>query len=264
MAFSPIDIVFYAGLGLVAGVLGGLLGIGGSVILIPGMAVFLHDANPESQHLYQATAMMVNIAVSVPAALRHRRSGTIRADLFRILLPAAAVAIVAGVLLSNLIPGLWLRRVFAAFLLYAAVSDIWNFVRQRPDFPPEGAVVTVPRGVSVGGVMGAAAGLLGIGGGVIGIPLAQRLCRLPLKQCIGVSSAVMCLTAIAGAGVKTATLGEHGYSPGSAVIMAAAMAPTAVLGGRIGAGLTQRLPTTAVRVAMVLLLLLSAWQMSGL
>lgn len=262
MTLDAAHLLAAAALGLVAGVLGGLLGIGGSVILIPGMTMLVRDAHPESQHLFQAAAMFVNIAVSVPAALRHEKSGTIREDLFRILLPSAACAIVAGVLLSNLIPGEWLRRVFAAFLLYAALADILRFARQQPDFPPEGAVVTVGRAAPAGATMGLAAGLLGIGGGVIGIPLIQRLCRLPLKQCIGVSSAVMCLTAIAGATLKIVTLPGHGYSPWSAVILAAVLTPTAIIGGRLGAGLTQRLPVTAVRAALILLLLLSAWQMA--
>ena len=264
MTFEPVDILVFASVGLAAGTLGGLLGIGGSVILIPGMALVVRDPNPESQHLYQAAAMFVNIAVSVPAALRHQRSGVIRGDVFRILLPAAGLAIVVGVLLSNLVPGLWLRRAFAVFLLYAALTNIQKFVRKQRDYPPEGAVVTVPRVGAAGGIMGLAAGMLGIGGGLVGIPLMQRFSRLPLKHCIGVSSAVMCLTAIAGAIIKTSTLTPHGYTPGKAVMLAACLTPTAVIGGHFGATLTHRLPLWAVRTALTLLLLFSSWRMSGL
>lgn len=57
------DVAITAGVGLLAGVLGGLLGIGGSIILIPGMALAFGSANPESQHLFQASAMMVNVEI---------------------------------------------------------------------------------------------------------------------------------------------------------------------------------------------------------
>lgn len=264
MPLDTFHLALIACVGLAAGVLGGLLGIGGSVIMIPALALLVHDPSAESQHLYQAAAMAVNVAVSLPAALRHRRSGNVRRDVFRLMLPSAACGIVVGVLASNLLPGLALRRVFAAFLAYNAAAELVGLLRQRPDYPEEGALVTPARIIIPGTVMGLAAGLLGIGGGVIGIPILRRAAHLPLRQCIGASSAVMCLTAIVGAGLKTGTLSQHGYAPSRAVILAALLAPTAVIGGLLGAGLTQRLPLQAIRGAMIVLLAYSAYQMAGL
>ncbi|MGP1310218.1 MAG: sulfite exporter TauE/SafE family protein [Phycisphaerales bacterium] len=250
-----------AGVGFAAGTLGGLLGIGGSVVLIPGLAFAFGTANPESQHLYQASAMAVNIAVSLPAALRHRKAGAIRADLFKILLVSAAIAIVLGVLASNMVSGLILRRMFAVFLAYIALANIVKLARKTPDHPPEQAKVTWPRAAPAGGVMGFAAGMLGIGGGIIGIPIMQAMCRLPLRQCIGASAAVMTLTALVGATLKIATIPEHGYPISDALLLAALLAPTAVLGSRLGAGLTHRLPLPAVQTVLIVLLAVSVWRM---
>lgn len=261
IALDAEHIAISAAVGLAAGVLGGLLGIGGSVVLIPGLAFAFGTSNPESQHLYQASAMAVNVAVSFPAALRHRKAGAIRADLFRILLISAAIAIVLGVLCSNLVDGLVLRRLFAAFLAYIALMNIVKLVRKTPDYPPEDAEVTWPRAAPAGGVMGFAAGMLGIGGGIIGIPIMQATCRLPLRQCIGASSAVMTLTAMVGATLKIATIPEHGFPISDAVVLAALLAPTAVLGGRIGAGLTHRLPLAVVRTVLIALIAVSVWRM---
>lgn len=249
--------------GLCAGLLGGLLGIGGSVIMIPGLALALHSADPESQHLFQASAMAVNVAVAAPAAMRHRRAGAVRADAFRVMLPSAAIAIVAGALLSNLIPGLTLRRLFAVFLVYVCATEIWKVMRRRPDHPADAPTAHAWKLVLTGAVMGLAAGVLGIGGGVIAVPMMLALCRMPMRHAIGLSSAVMCLTAGVGAAVKIGTLGQHGFSPAQGAILAAALAPTAVIGGHFGASLTHRLPVDAVRVAMAALLLFSAWAMSG-
>ena len=69
---NPVEIGL---IGLVAGVLGGMLGVGGSVIIIPGMTIVLgYD-----QHLYQAAAMVANVAVSIPATMRHYKAGAVMA-----------------------------------------------------------------------------------------------------------------------------------------------------------------------------------------
>lgn len=255
------DVAITAGVGLVAGVLGGMLGIGGSIIMIPGMALAFGSANPETQHLFQASAMVVNVVVSFPAALRHHKAGVVRKDLFRILLISAGLMISVGVLVSNIFPGLVLRRLFAVFLAYVMLSNLVKLVRKTPDYPPEEAKVTWPRAGTAGGVMGFAAGVLGIGGGVIGIPFMQVLCRLPLRQCIGVSSSVMCLTAIVGAALKIGTIERHGFPISDALIISGLLAPTAFVGGRLGAGLTHKLPLPIVQGVLVVLLAISVWRM---
>jgi len=177
-------------------------------------------------------------------------------------LTAGFPAIIAGVLLSNRIDGLLLRRVFAVFLVYVAIVSAVKIFRKAPDRSAAEARVTWLRGGAVGVVMGFAAGLLGIGGGVLAVPLAMTLCRLPLRHCIGVSSAAMCFTAAAGAALKIGTLPQHGFEPWQAGVLALTLAPTALLGGWLGAGLTHRLPLAAVRAALVLLLVVAAWRMA--
>src|SRR5262245_18021046 len=67
---QPFDIVALLVLGLFAGALGGMLGIGGSVIMIPVLTVELR----RDHQLSQAVAMIVNVFVSLPAVLQHRRA----------------------------------------------------------------------------------------------------------------------------------------------------------------------------------------------
>lgn len=257
------ELLIEALLGLVAGLLGGMLGIGGSVIMIPGLAVLFGRSDPNTQHLYQAAAMGVNVAVSFPAAIRHWREGAMMTALLRIVLPSALAAIVVGVLVSNMIPGQTLRYAFAAFLVYVAITSAIKAVRRTPDHTRELARITLPRGVAVGVVLGFAAGVLGIGGGILAVPLAQALCRVPLRSAIAVSSASMCITAGIGATIKVATLPRWGFEPTEAIMLIATMAPTALIGGWFGAKLTHRLPLGAVRAVMLALLLLAAWRMAS-
>jgi uncharacterized membrane protein YfcA len=113
---------------------------------------------------------------------------------------------------------------------------------------------------------------LGVGGGVIAVPLLQRVCRLPLRQCIATTAAFMCISASFGAVLKNLTLAtlvdnagvNLGLDPWQSLSIAAALAPTAVLGGLVGGRLTHILPLNAVRVAFVLLMLWASATMLGL
>lgn len=262
MTLDAGTITAVAGVGFAAGALGGLLGIGGSVVMIPALAIIFGSANPESQHLYQASAMAVNVAVSAPAAAEHLRRGALHKRLFAWVLASALVAIVIGVVASDRLSGVTLRRVFALFLVYVAFTTISKLIKRSPERQPHEERVTPATASTVGGVMGFAAGLLGIGGGVLAVPLAQTVCRLPLKTCIAVSSATMCLTATVGATLKLTTLHHHGYAAKEGLAIALLLAPTAVMGGAIGARLTHKLPLPAIRTVFAALLLVAAWKMA--
>ncbi|MHC4976341.1 MAG: sulfite exporter TauE/SafE family protein [Planctomycetota bacterium] len=264
MVHDPvISILLEIIVGLLAGLLGGLLGIGGSVIMIPSLAIIFGGRDPSTQHLYQASAMAVNVAVSVPASIRHWKAGALEHRLLRIVLPVALVSIVAGVMLSNLIEGRVLRLGFALFLLYVAATLFLKATRRHPDMHPDHTRITPVRGGLVGLIMGSAAGLLGVGGGVLAVPAAQSFCKVPLRNAIAVSSTAMCITATVGATMKIATLPEHGHPSMEALRIALTMAPSAILGGWWGAKLTHVLPVHAVRWVLLVLILIASWRMAS-
>lgn len=273
-----LSLVIVAVVGLFAGILGGMLGVGGSVIMIPGLVLIFgqSDTPGMGQHLYQAAAMLANVAVSIPAALRHHRAGAMRPAVLKWMLPGALVAVVVGVAVSNL-PifagserGVWLGRILAVFLLYVVyINALKVFTRDQAggadaaeELGPE--VVTPGRSASVGGLMGAIAGLLGIGGGAVAVPLQQTILRLRLRSCIANSSAIICISALLGGVYKVSTLHQHGYDWRIGLFVAAALAPTAWTGGRLGASLTHALPIRQVRIAFILLMLVASWKMASL
>jgi hypothetical protein len=267
MDLSFVNLLMIVGIGLAAGVLGGLLGIGGSIVMIPLLALVFHDSSGAKQQLFQAAAMAVNVIVSTPAAIQHRRAGTLRGDVLRVMLPAVIITIVLGVLVSNNIPGLTLKRCFAVFLLYVSIINIVKLFRKRRRAENIPDRATPLRIGAIGSLMGFVAGLLGIGGGVLAVPMMQIIARLPLKQCIGTSSAIMAISSIVGSTVKISTLGsvEQGqFSPLDALLLAAILTPTAFVGGWFGATLTHRLPLEWVRGIFAVALLMAAWRMSGL
>lgn len=279
--FQPETLAAIAFIGLLAGTLGGLLGVGGSVITIPGMAILFGTG--ENQHLYQAAAMTANLAVAIPAARRHKQAGALRPAVLRWMLPATVIFIVVGVLASNLPVfsvdqggegGLWLGRVLALFLIYVIAVNIRKLMRSKEKKAADWArepKTTPARCGAVGVVMGFAAGLMGIGGGALAVPLQQTLVKLPFRNAIANSSFVMVFSAGIGATLKLTTLGQHYPStldadPAwfTAVILALILAPTAIIGASIGAKLTHTLRPRYVRIAFILLMIVAAYKMAAI
>lgn len=250
-------------IGLGAGVLGGLAGVGGSILILPSLGMVFGYPNGSTHHLYMAAAMTVNVAVAIPAALRHRRAGAVRMDLLPVLVPVTAVTLAAGVIASNFFRGWQLQILLAAFLVGYCGYILRSVLARRAEADEDRQRITTPRLAAGAALTGSTAGLLGLGGGVLQVPLLQVLCKVPLRQAIGTSSAVICLTAAIGAGLKLTTLGGEGESAWRALLLAAAMIPTAVLGARLGAGLTHRLPLNTVRLAITAMLLISAWRLTA-
>ena len=259
-------IILLLSLGLVSGLLGGMLGIGGSIIIIPALTVILGP----NQHLYQAAAMIVNVVVAVPATVRHVRASAVPLGAVARMLPFGVAMILAGVAASDVMDGRVLQRCFGGFLAYVVFVNIRRMLRRGAAAEETNPSVTWPRCGIVGSIVGFMAGLLGIGGGVVAVPLLQRVCRLPIRQCIAGSSAVMCVTAVVGAIRKNGSLSTHidlqgvegaFHEPTAGLMIAILLAPTALAGGFLGAGLTHRLPLKWIRVAFVSLLVIASIRM---
>lgn len=249
-------------IGLAAGVLGGLAGVGGSMVMLPALHWVFGESTPHTHHLYMAAAMTVNVFVSFPAALRHRRNGMVRKDLLPSLIPFTMVSMIAGVFMGNLFDGNALKLGLAIFLLSYCAFNVWRMMAKKGIDADGQRTTKVRLGISAA-MTGFIGGLLGLGGGVMLVPALQMICRVPLKQAIATSSAVICITSIIGASVKMASLPALGESVVGAMILAGAMAPTAMIGGVAGAQLTHILPTRTVRMLVTLLLLVAAAKLGG-
>ena len=257
---SAVQIAAMIGLGLAAGLFGGLLGIGGSVVMIPGMTALL-DPSAMSQHLFQAAAMIVNFCIAAPAARRHALSGAVVPRVVKRTIPAAIVGVLAGVLTSDL-PffrqrgQVWLAGLFGLFLLYVIGINVRRlFVRKGRDAMDDAAAArlsTLRILLGVGLPSGFVAGLLGVGGGIIAIPTQQLFLRMPLRQAIANSSCTIAGMALIGAATKNATLLSVHHTPVShSLLLAAMLIPLAILGANLGARLTHILPRQLVRVALL-------------
>ena len=261
---TPFQIASIMAIGLIGGVLGGLLGLGGSVFIIPAVTLLLGT----NQHLYQAAALITNVFVAAAASLRHRGRGTIRMDIIPSLLAASTMAALAGVAASNLIEPKPLAALFGSFLCYAAVAEVLSLIRQRQDpTPPPIEGQRVVLGASVGIAGGFASGLLGIGGGAVMVPMLRRFGGLPVRQAVATSATAMIAACAIGAIAKNAAVGGlHDPAGGtltlqSSLLLALLLTPTATVGGHIGASLVYRLPIQSIRMVLAALLAVAGVRM---
>ena len=102
MYFSP-QIGGLVAIGLAAGVLGGLLGVGGGILMIPALTfIFADKYGPNSFHVYNLAAISTSFVLAIPAAIRHTRAGAVIYPFLRSIVPLAVIGVVAGVLLSTM------------------------------------------------------------------------------------------------------------------------------------------------------------------
>lgn len=258
-----------AAIGLGAGLIGGLTGLGGSVIMLPGLAFVLGyaDESHSEQHIYMGAAMAVNFLVAVPATWRHHRAGAIERRVVIRLLPPALIAMVLGVSLSNRIdPSLLIYLLAAMIVVFVILGELSERLHQD-SLPDPDAPLTTRRAWTIagtGGLTGLLAGLLGIGGGVIMVASLRAVGGLRVRAAIAASAAVMCAMAPLGATVKISTLGRHGLDPIDAIRIIALLGPTAILGSLLGSTLVHRLPKFWVRLVVNVVLLVAAARLADL
>jgi uncharacterized membrane protein YfcA len=263
------DYLILGTIGILMGVFGGLLGIGGSVVMIPAMVLAFGVNGGEKQHLYQASAMICNFFVAASAVFAHKKARILMPDVVKLLVPSAVLGVALGVLLSNssLFAGgrsYLLTRLFGAFMIYVAA---YNFIKLFDRAEDKNGLDTantrrsVPMTVLNGLITGIAAGLLGLGGGSVCVPLQQIMLKMPLKRAISNSAATIILIAVIGAALKNATLSRHNIAIIDSIKIAGVIIPTAIVGAFAGARLMHRLPKNIVRIVFILLMLAASYKM---
>jgi len=98
------ELAIQAMIGFLSGFIGGLLGIGGSVLIIPAFVYYISRTTGytgSEQHLLQAAAMIVNSFVAAPSVIAHCRAQAITRSVVVYLIPTAMIGVLFGVAISN-------------------------------------------------------------------------------------------------------------------------------------------------------------------
>ncbi len=261
------DYLLLLPVGLFAGACGGLLGIGGSIVMIPAM-VLLYGG--DQQHLYQAAAMIVNFFIVGPSVIRHQQARATIRSITRWMIPGAIVGVVCGVYLSELAvfrgagQG-YLQIAFAVFLTYVLIYNVARLASQSRMQPvTDESTSRFSRAlifVGIGLPTGSLGGLLGIGGGLYAVPTQQVCLRIPLRNAIANSAVTMLWSSFVGAAFKASQLGSHGHRWTEALLVAAFLIPTAMTAAWFTARKVHEWPVKVIRVAFCLLLAYAAFEL---
>ena len=129
----------YLIIGALSGALSGLLGIGGGIIVVPGLAaVFMHSNQFPHEDVMQmaiGTSLAAMIVTTGSALLAHSRRGSVRWDIVKKMLPGLMGGAVIGAIIANYLPSEGLRIFFSLFLFYAAFRLLFvKYVRCNMPF----------------------------------------------------------------------------------------------------------------------------------
>lgn len=178
--------------GFVAGMMAGFLGIGGGILLVP-LLVGLNT--PPVQAVGTSTLAILMTATS--GSLQNLRMGHVRLQRVVLLGLPAILTAQLGAYLANLIMPAVLLMAFGGLLLVTIhLVEIRKQIAIRPYTHPHRTMSPFLARVATGGTTGLMAGLFGVGGGVILVPLQMLLLREPIKVAIQTSLGVIVITAL--------------------------------------------------------------------
>jgi uncharacterized protein len=251
-----IEFSAYAATGAFAGLVAGLLGVGGGLIIVPVLVIVFARIGIDSTiavHLAVGTSLATIIVTSISSMRAHHKRGAVNWDVFRRLTPGIVIGALLGAAVADLLPSVALRIIFGVFeLLVAAQMALrWNAAPHRR-LPGGGAL-----GV-VGAVIGTVSSVIGIGGGTLTVPFLVW-CNMSIRNAVATSSACGLPIAVAGAvGFVVTGWNEARLPPGATGYLYwpafTGVALVSLLFAPLGARMAHTLPTDMLRRIFSLLL----------
>jgi uncharacterized membrane protein YfcA len=258
-----IEIVALIVIGVVAGLLAGLLGIGGGLVIVPSLTWLLAARGAGSDvavPMAVATSLGTMLLTSAASAASHWRRANVDWPAVARLGPAIAVGALFGAAIAARIPGDWLARVFALLTALIALHMLVGGAHVTRPVPAR-----VRGGLTAGPAIGALSAMIGIGGGSFSVPFLTWNGYSTLKA-VGIAAA--CGWPIAAAGSAAFLVAGWGrvewpgsigfwYVPGVVVIGICGS-----LAAPLGARLAHRLGSAGLARAFGVFLLVVALRMA--
>lgn len=259
-----VNLSLYGLIGIVAGILSGLYGIGGGMIVVPALfLMFISHLDPNfsfshdvAMRLAVGTSLAVMVGTSLTGVLSHQKLRSIDWALFRRFSPGMVAGSFVGAVVAHYLHADIIRNAFGLFLIIIALRTL--FVKHKV-----AAEASIPKNnmlFSIASLVGVLSVLLGIGAGSICVPYFMS-CGIPLRRTAGTASVCSLLAAVLGtAGFLFAGVGNQtdalpwttGYIYWPAFLGVGLMS---VIFVTVGARLSQVLPNRILRPMFGVLLL---------
>ncbi|MBQ0934987.1 sulfite exporter TauE/SafE family protein [Ideonella paludis] len=236
---DPLLLLELLSLGLVAGFLAGLLGIGGGMLMVPFLTLILGQRGVPADMAVKmaiATSMATIAFTSLSSVRAHHKRGAVRWPLVQGMAPGIVLGgLLAGAGAFALLKGQVLAGVFGLFVSFSATQMLRNS-KPTPSRQMPGLAGQTAAGTGIGFL----SGLVGAGGGFVSVPF-MTWCNVPIHHAVATSAALGFPIALAntlgyvlgGWSLPPALPGAFGflYLP-ALVVIAAASVTMAPLGAR--------------------------------
>ena len=217
---SVIVLLVLAAVGLASGFIAGLIGIGGGVLIVPFLYFFYGHGDWSSFHLREnlhvtvahATSLLIIVPTAVRGIMSYAKDGLI---VWRIAIPVALASIAGGVLGARLaisIDPALLQFLFGMFLIASAIHLLIRRSREAHGKVRTNAFAITFTGMSIGVL----SGMMGVGGGILALPLLMHVLHIDLRRAASTSLVIVGAAALAGVSTYAVSgLGVQGMPRGS-------------------------------------------------
>lgn len=278
-ALTDLNLWALGGIGLVAGMLGSMLGVGGGIIIVPLLTLVLRLPI----HVAIGSSLVAIVATSCTATCLYAKDRLTNLRLALLLCTTTTPGAIVGGLIAAIIVAPVLNVLFGLVLAYVAYTMMTrrSLIAEEVTSeeisvqPPDGnagglsrslagsfydrhlsqtvsyKVNCIREGLGASFFSGVLSSLLGIGGGIINVPVMHLVMGMPMKATIATSSFVIAITTAVGA------LIYYYYGLLQPVVLAP-LVIAVMLGARLGSELTQRAAGALLRRIFGILLLITA------
>lgn len=188
--------LFYGFLGAFSGLMAGLLGIGGGLIIVPGL-IWVFQSYGFSEHILTQLAVGTSLGsivlTSISSSYGHHRAKAVNWPLAKVLSIGIIVGAILGAWTADHIRGVVLQVLIGVFALIMSVKMGFN-VKPKSERRLPGSLGQITAGAVIGGI----SSLFGIGGGALMVPYLTW-CGVAIQQAVGVAAATGFVIAISGA-----------------------------------------------------------------
>jgi uncharacterized protein len=250
--------------GCIAGIIAGLLGVGGGIVIVPVLFEVLPLLGVPDElrmHIAVGTSLAVIIPTSLSSARSHYAKGAVDVGILKKLVWAVLFGVFVGLVFTGKVRGEVLTAIFGTIALMVAVQMLLLpkgavFAKQMPGIAGSGLL---------GGFIGWVSVCMGIGGGTVGVPL-MSLFSVPIHNAVATASVLGLVIGIPGLvgfiyngwGVTTLADGYLGYVH---ILGALLIAPISTMLAPYGARIAHALAPDVLKKCFGLFLLITAVRM---
>ncbi|UUX92583.1 sulfite exporter TauE/SafE family protein [Methanoplanus endosymbiosus] len=253
--------------GIIVGFAGGLLGVGGCFIMIPVQYWVLTSMGYDPQ-ISILVAFGTNLAVVLPTALSgaygHNKKGAVMWNAAVTMGIAGFFGAIIGGYIATLIPGDYLKVIFGVVILLSAVRMLTAKPPKLDKSPVNDTLTFLLWGIPIGLL----SGIIGIGGGVVLIPVMVLALHFKMHSAVGTSTALMAFTALGGTIAYVingfGVIGLPEYSLGYLNLLQwILLAVPSVIMAQVGVRVAHKLPAKQLKYVFIAVMIYMGLKMAG-